>query len=647
MLLRYIFGDSLGPRRHKTKGRAHFLWAAVPFTLLLVWALVFSAPSFYPELYAIQVSPANPSDEIASNELVLDMQDYLAANNITYQYVGLQRKTGGTRVLELRFDSSRELQQVRPYVEDQLGTEDYIYAYNTVRVAPRWLRNLGARPINLGLDLRGGVYFLMQVDTRQAVEQRIEVYTNQLETFFRQSDRRYLHQTSDKEIFIGEDSYPATEFVFADAEKGLSARDAVLDEFPELKSVTEEQGGLFQVRFYFPEEYIRQLEDFAIDQNIATLRERINELGVSAPSVNRQGRNRVAVQIPGLQDTAAAKRIIGSTANLEFRLETLAGGNRLGRRFSFRSNPNEKAYLEPNSIVTGANVINALVQFDENNFPQVAITLDGKGGRSMNRATRSAVGRNMGVLLVNTKVEDILEDEKGELKFVTRTEKEIISLATIRDVLGSRFVITGLDGPGEASELALLLRSGALAAPIYFVEERTIGPSLGQDNIRKGSLSLLGGALAVILFILFYYKLCGLLANIALVFNMTLILAIMTQLNAVLTMPGIAGIVLTVGMAVDANILIFSRIKEELKRNPNPTAAITAGYDRALITVLDANITTLLVGIILFAIGTGAVKGFAVTLSIGILTSLFTSVVFTRKLMEWIYAPGRLKKIYI
>ena len=318
-----------------------------------------------------------------------------------------------------------------------------------------------------------------------------------------------------------------------------------------------------------------------------------------------------------------------------------------GGVFSFRSNPNEKAYLEPNSIVTGANVINALVQFDENNFPQVAITLDGKGGRSMNRATRSAVGRNMGVLLVNTKVEDILEDEKGDLKFVTRTEKEIISLATIRDVLGSRFVITGLDGAGEASELALLLRSGALAAPIYFVEERTIGPSLGQDNIRKGSLSLLGGALAVILFILFYYKLCGLLANIALLFNMTLILAIMTQLNAVLTMPGIAGIVLTVGMAVDANILIFSRIKEELKRNPNPTAAITAGYDRALITVLDANITTLLVGIILFAIGTGAVKGFAVTLSIGILTSLFTSVVFTRKLMEWIYAPGRLKKIYI
>ena len=645
-MLRYLLGDSLGPRRHRTRKKRHFLWTALPISLVLIWAMLFAVPSFYKEQYALHVSHAAATG-VFPLESVLGLREHLTQNNISYVYVGTRVKAGDALTLELLFSDSRMRQLARPLTEEFLGTEQYVYAYNQVRASPRWLRDLGGRPINLGLDLRGGVYFLMQADTRQALEQRIEVYTNLLATLLKKDRHRYLTQSKDQEIIIDEVAYPAMEFVFIDRAQAQGARDAVLAEYPELQSTIAEADGLFQAQFYFPEDYVRQLEEFAIDQNMATLRERINELGVSSPSVKKQGRNRIVVEIPGLHDTAAAKRVIGSTANLEFRLEALTGGNRLGRRFAFRNDPQNRAHLELNPIVTGANVINAQMQFDENNFPQVAITLDGKGGRAMNRVTRNAVGRNMGVLLVNTKAEDIREDEAGELQFVTKTEKEIISLATIRDVLGNRFVITGLDGPEEASELALLLRSGALAAPIYFVEERTIGPSLGQDNIRKGTLSLLGGSLAVVLFILFYYKLCGLLTNLSLLFNLTLILAVMAQLNAVLTLPGIAGIVLTVGMAVDANILIFSRIKEEIKKGLGPLAAIEAGYNRAIITVLDANITTLLVGIILFAIGTGAVKGFAVTLSIGILTSLFTNVIVTRALMTWIYSLRAMKKIYI
>lgn len=645
-MLRYLLGDSLGPRRHRTKKKRHFLWTALPLALALLWSVLFAAPSFYKEQYALHVSHATAGG-VFPLESILGLREHLEQNNITYDYVGTRVKVGDRPTLELLFADSNMRQLARPRAEEFLGTDAYVYAYNQVRTSPRWLRGLGGRPINLGLDLRGGVYFLMQADIRQALEQRIEIYTNLLTTLMRKGGHRYLTQTNAKEIVIDGEVHPVMEFVFIDRARAEIVRDEVRAEYPELQAVLAEADGLFQAQFYFPEEYVRQLEDFAIDQNMATLRERINELGVSSPSVKKQGRNRIVVEIPGLHDTAAAKRVIGSTANLEFRLEALAGGSRLGRRFAFRNDPQNKAHLELNPIVTGANVINAQMQFDENNFPQVAITLDGKGGRAMNRVTRNAVGRNMGVLLVNTQAEDIREDEDGELQFVTKTEKQIISLATIRDVLGNRFVITGLDGPEEASELALLLRSGALAAPIYFVEERTIGPSLGQDNIRKGTLSLLGGSLAVILFILFYYKLCGVLANVSLLFNLTLILAIMAQLNAVLTLPGIAGIVLTVGMAVDANILIFSRIKEEIKQGLGPLAAIEAGYNRAIITVLDANITTLLVGIILFAIGTGAVKGFAVTLSIGILTSLFTNVIVTRALMTWIYSLRAMKKIYI
>ena len=645
-MLRYLLGDSLGPRRHRTRKRRHVLWTALPIALVLIWSMLFASPSFYKEQYALHVSHAAAAG-VFPFESVIGLREHLTQNNITYDYVGVRIKVGDAPTLELLFADNRMRQLARPLAEEFLGTEQYVYAYNQVRSSPRWLRDLGGRPINLGLDLRGGVYFLMQADTRQALDQRIEVYSNLLATLMKGANHRYLTQGKDEEIIIDDVAYPTMEFVFISRAQAQDARDAVLAEYPELQSTIAEADGLFRAQFYFPEEYVRQLEEFAIDQNMATLRERINELGVSAPSVKKQGRNRIVVEIPGLHDTAAAKRVIGSTANLEFRLESLAGGSRLGRRFAFRSDPQNKAYLELNPIVTGANVINAQMQFDENNFPQVAITLDGKGGRAMNRVTRNAVGRNMGVLLVNTKAEDIREDEEGGLQFVTKTEKEIISLATIRDVLGNRFVITGLDGPEEASELALLLRSGALAAPIYFVEERTIGPSLGQDNIRKGTLSLIGGSLAVILFILFYYKLCGLLANLSLLFNLVLILAIMAQLNAVLTLPGIAGIVLTVGMAVDANILIFSRIKEEIKKGLGPLAAIEAGYNRAIITVLDANITTLLVGVILFAIGTGAVKGFAVTLSIGILTSLFTNVIVTRALMTWIYSLRAMKKIYI
>jgi len=507
------------------------------------------------------------------------------------------------------------------------------------------LSGLGNKPVSLGLDLNGGVHFLMEVDTLAAVRQRVDLYASQMRNLLRRERLRVISLTTDKQHFIETQAYPVIEVGLALEEQANEAKELLAETFEGMEIEERQEGGVFYLKLFFTEDFINQIEDFAIDQNMATLRERINELGVSEPIVQRQGAKRIVVQIPGIQDPVAAKRIIGSTANLEFRLESLTKAN--AQPFRFRDNSQENAYLERNVIVAGSHVINAQVQYDQDNLPQVAITLDGEGGRLMNRATRTNIGRNMAVLLVESTARNVTTSGRGETSFSTRTIKEIISLATIRDALGSRFVITGLNGRQEASSLALLLRAGALAAPIYFVEERTIGPSLGRDNIRRGLISLIAGLLIVMLFILFYYKLAGVFANIALIMNLALILMIMSQLSAVLTLPGIAGMVLTVGMAIDANILIFSRIKEEIKQGLQSMAAINAGYDRAFITILDANITTLLVAIILFALGTGPIKGFAITLSIGILCSLFTSIVVTRRMMEWVYESGRLTKISI
>jgi preprotein translocase subunit SecD len=401
---------------------------------------------------------------------------------------------------------------------------------------------------------------------------------------------------------------------------------------------------------------IREIEDYAVSQNLTTLRNRVNELGVSEPIVQRQGRNRVVVELPGVQDTAEAKRIIGKTANLEFRLEAKPNALVASKEsFEFRSELDQRrfgnAWLERKMIMSGDHVANAQSSFDpETSQPQVNITLDSTGGTKMHRATRSNVGRRMGVLFIEYRTRmDYSVNELGEQVAtpVQLVEKKVISLATIQSALGVQFRITGLDNPVEASELALLLRAGALAAPMYFVEERTIGPSLGAENIELGVTSVKIGLALVLVFMLFYYRAFGLAANIALAVNLVLLVGAMSILGATLTLPGIAGIVLTVGMAVDANVLIFSRIKEELKNGLPPQSAINSGFDRAFTTILDANVTTLIVAVILYAIGSGPVQGFAVTLSIGILTSMFTAIMGTRSLVNLIYGGRNVKKLWI
>lgn len=649
MVVDYLFGSALGQKRYKATQRKKRLWLDGLVILVLIWALFYSWPNLYPDRDALHLSPARPQ-VILDNNFRDGIRELLAENNVTHEYAGRLRVGGGdVRVFEIRFYSQDERSRARAILNGWLAEnypDDFIMSYNRVRTANQFIRLAGGVALNLGLDLQGGVHFLMEVDVQAAMKQRIEATAGEFKVELgRNRLRSVLFATDSTEKVNGID-YPAIRIGFISDATRSQAINLFADY--QMQARTSEESGIYYVSFFFPEVFVEQVRDFAISQNMATLRERINELGVTSPLVQRQGTSRIVVEMPGVSDAGAAKRVIGSTANLEFRLESSRSGGSAGVPFPFRDNPRERAYLNRKVIVAGENVINAQAQFDTNGVPQVAITLDSRGGRNMNRVTREAVGQNMAVLLVETNVKNFVKNEEdGSTDFETETKKQIISIPTIRDVLGSRFVITGLYDQAEASELALLLRAGALAAPMYFVEEKTIGASLGQDNISKGIFSLILGSLCVILFILFYYRVFGLIANLGLMFNLILIVAIMSQLSAVLTLPGIAGIVLTIGMAIDANILIFSRIKEEMRKGLSGIMAIDAGYNRAFLSIIDANITTLLVGIILFAVGTGPIKGFAITLSIGILTSLFTSIIFTRRVLEFLYARKLLKKIYI
>jgi preprotein translocase subunit SecD len=513
---------------------------------------------------------------------------------------------------------------------------------NLAPTTPEWLRAIGAGPMTLGLDLRGGVHFLMEVDMAQAVAQRLDVYVSEIKTKLREEKLRYrmVDHLEDGRLSVRFD-----DVAVRDEAQGLLRRT-----WPEFMVDAAADGEDYFLYINLTEETIRQIEDYAIKQNLTTLRNRVNELGVAEPLVQRQGRNRIVVQLPGVQDAAAAKRVIGKTANLEFRLEALPDTSRaLTETYDFRSQPGRTAALEKDIIITGSSVSNAQAAFDENGMPQVSITLDGPGGQMMNRVTRNAIQRRMAVLFVEHKQRTLVQTVEGERveRRIPYTEKSIISLATIQSTLGNQFRITGLDSAQESSELALLLRAGALAAPVYFVEERTVGPSLGATNIEQGTLSVQIGFALVLVFMLVYYKVFGLLANIALTLNLVLLMAVMSLLSATLTLPGIAGIVLTVGMAVDANVLIFERIKEELKNGLPVQSAINAGFSRAFTTILDANVTTLIAAVILFAMGTGPVKGFAVTLSVGILTSMFTALLVTRALVNLVYGGRTLKKLMI
>jgi preprotein translocase subunit SecD len=494
--------------------------------------------------------------------------------------------------------------------------------------------------MKLGLDLRGGVHFLLEVDLDAALTTRLEGDLQDIKAALREERIRYRAFDLKGLQIVGQ---------FRDAEQVAKATALIRANYRDLQPQSGPGQNPLSLVLSLSEIASGEIEDNAIKQNLTSLRNRVNELGVSEPLVSRQGKNRIVVELPGVQDTAEAKRIIGKTANLEFRLEAL---DKAGESFDFRnpSGQGPSAQLQNKAVISGENVTDARASFDENGRPQVSITLDAKGGWQMGYATRDNIGRRLGVLFIEYKTRlDKSVDENGELVItpVQFVEKNIISLATVQAQLGKQFRITGLDGQRESSELALLLRAGALAAPMYIVEERTIGPSLGADNIQLGVKSVTVGMMLVLLFMLVVYKGFGVFANIALAMNLVLLVAFMSLLGATLTLPGIAGIVLTVGMAVDANVLIFSRIREELSEGASIQGAISAGYDRAFVSILDANITTLIVAFILFLIGSGPVQGFAVTLSIGILTSMFTSIVMTRGFVNLTIGGRKIEKLWI
>jgi len=612
------------------------LWKNILILLAICFGGIYALPNLYPDDYALQISGSRSSTTI-DERLVKRAERALEKAGIAYRDVEFSEKNG-----MLRFNSGEEQLAAKSVVQSAVGDE-YLVALNLASTTPEWLSSMGAGPMKLGLDLRGGVHFLLEVDTAKALAQRLDVYASEIKIKLREEEKiRYRGVTveDDQSLLLK----------FSNEEARSKASSFIRGEYLEFQRRDEEQGKYFYIRLTLSEAKIKEISDYAVKQNLTTLRNRVNELGVAEPLVQRQGGNRIVVELPGVQDTAAAKRIIGKNANLEFRLEAKPDASRASSiELSFRDNLNRKALLEKTLIVKGDNVSNASASFDENGMPQVNITLDSVGGSMMGRTTRKSIKRRMAVVFIEQKGTTIKKMVDGVEVFERKNKevRSIISLATIQSAFGASFRITGLDSMGESSELALLLRAGSLAAPMYFVEERTVGPSLGQQNIDAGLLSVQIGFGLVLLFMLVYYRVFGIVANIALAVNMVLLLAFMSILSATLTLPGIAGIVLTVGMAVDANVLIYARIKEELANGLPAQSAIHTGYGRAFVTIFDANITTLLVALILFAVGTGPVKGFAVTLSIGILTSMFTAIVVTRAVVNLIYGSRNVKTLSI
>jgi preprotein translocase subunit SecD len=609
------------------------LWKSLMIVVTLLFAAIYAMPNLYPDDFAVQVSGSKQDFKVDDRTLA---RVTAALDNNQIEYKSLEADEGKGLI---RFADGDAQLRGREVVGRILG-ENYTVALNLAPTTPSWLTDIGAGPMKLGLDLRGGVHFLLEVDMVTAVSQRLEVYVSEIKSNLRKERLRY------RQVETLDDGTLAVRF--ADAATRDEASSLLKKSYQEFLITDLDEEGYSSLQISLSEQTLRDIEDYAVKQNLTTLRNRVNELGVAEPLVQRQGRNRIVVQLPGIQDAAAAKRIIGKTANLEFRLEAKPDTSRaLTETYPFRSDENRKANLERDVIITGSSVSNAQSNFDENGMPQVSISLDSKGGQLMNRTTRDAIQRRMAVLFVEFKARMVTEMVDGQQveKRVPYVEKKIISLATIQSALGSSFRITGLDNPQEASELALLLRAGALAAPIYFVEERTVGPSMGAENIELGLTSVQIGFAVVMLFMLAYYRVFGLIANIALTLNLVMLVSVMSILSATLTLPGIAGIVLTVGMAVDANVLIFERIKEELKAGMPVQSAIHSGFARAFTTILDANVTTLIAALILFAMGTGPVKGFAITLSVGILTSMFTAILVTRLMVNLVYGGKQLKSI--
>ena len=617
------------------------LWKNLLILTVVAFGFYYAAPNFYTPDPALQIIGSSGSQAL-SESVLRRATAALEKEGIAYFEEEIQ-EDGKTALIRLHsLDTQLHAQSV---LSRALG-DGYIVAMNLAPTTPGWLVSGGARPMKLGLDLSGGVHFKLEVDADVAIQRRLEMYQVGIKRALREERVRgvvTLNSSGDT---------PKIAMRFRDEESRETARRIVAETYPELLFSRKDEHDSWNLFAIVTEQIIRDVVDYAVSQNLTTIRNRVNELGVSEPLVQRQGLNRIVVELPGIQDTAEAKRILGKVANLEFRLVAETNAPITERqRFEYRSADRRgDEWLERDVIIAGERISNAASGFDQNGRPNVSITLDSEGGILMSRATRNNIKRRMGVLFIErkyrTRYEQSAEDNEVAIR-VPYDEKKLLTAPVIQSALGASFQITGLDSPAEASELALMLRAGALAAPVLFVEERTVGPSLGADNIALGVKSVQIGFALVVLFMLIYYRVFGVAAVMALSSNLVLLVACMSLLGATLTLPGIAGIVLTVGMAVDANVLIFARIREELANGMTPQIAINTGFDRALSTIVDANITTLIVAVILYAVGSGPIKGFAVTLSFGILASMFTAILGTRAIINLIYGGRRVNSLSI
>lgn len=612
------------------------MWKNVLVIAAIFLGGFFAMPNLYDKDAAVQVS----AGRYGKVDLALMSKVELALKAQSVAYIGAELK--GDRLLVRLADATTQLKAKK--ILDETIKGDYTIALNLATTTPSWLSGMGAEAMNLGLDLRGGVHFLMDVDMDAAIKKALDGLASEFRGLLRDEKIRYKRiQTEADQVIIG----------FRNSEHRDMASDKISSEYKDLVVEAQNMGTTPSLVIRLTEVTIRETKTTALQQNIIILRNRINELGVAEPTVQQQGDSRIVVQLPGVQDTAQAKKILGGTATLEFRLVDFehdvqdAVKGRVPATSKIYYHRDGRPYLlQKRVMLTGDHIINSGSTLDsETGTPTVSVTLDGKGARIFSKVTGDNIGNPMAVVLIESKTE--VRKVGGKLTKVKRTDAKIISVATIRDQLSKKFQITGLDSGAEASELALLLRAGALAAPIEIVEERTVGPSLGQDNIDKGFQSVMIGFAFVLVFMVIWYRVFGAVANIALTANLILIVALLSLLQATLTLPGIAGIVLTVGMAVDANVLIFERIREELRLGNSPQASIDVGYSKAFSTIADANITTLIAAVVLFGFGTGSIKGFAVTLSLGILTSMFTAIMGTRAVVNSLYGGKHRPKLSI
>ena len=609
-------------------------WKNALIVFFLFISTLYALPNLYGSDLAIQIT--GTGDYLVQERDLKRINETLEENDVDYKSASIENDN-----VLIRFSDSKSQLASKALLRESLS-RNYVVALNLAPSIPQWLSSLGGRAMSLGLDLRGGVHFLLEVDMNAVTAMAMDRYYNELRATLRK-DKLYKKIQKNEDILL---------VSFKTEELKNKAKKVIKSDLPDLIIVEGSEQEL-ELGFEISSSAQSAAKLSALKQNITTLRNRVNELGVAEPIIQQQGTERIVVQLPGVQDTARAKEILGAVATIEFRMvdekndvqTAIQSGKTPAGSKIYKFKDGRPLLLKTNVITTGENIVDASSSMDENNQPSVSIVLDSSGGRSMLDTTKEFIGYRMAVVFIENKVETVLEDGIA-VKKRSKTQ-DIINAATIQGTFSNRFQITGLDSSREATNLALLLRAGSLSAPVEIIEERTIGPSLGADNIQKGLISVLVGFALVLVFMAWRYRVFGLVANLALTINLVTIVSILSLIQATLTLPGIAGIVLTVGMAVDANVLIFERVKEELRATKNIQKAISAGYEKALLTIADANITTLIASIVLFSFGTGAIKGFAVTLSIGIITSMFTAIIVSRAVINIIYGGKKIEELAI